>query len=112
MEHEIRITLDGNEIELKPNHLAAKKLSEKYGGLLLVFDHLNSGSLSAVTDVLFWALSKKDSEREALEKQAYAAGVSYLAPNLVRYVIALANGGRIPPPKAPAVPAGTNDSSR
>jgi hypothetical protein len=93
---ELKITLDGSDVTLVPSLMAAKKLSEKYSGLLPLMDVINIGSLAAATDVLFYALAKKDSERAALEDQTYAAGLKYLAPHLCTYVIALMNGGKLP----------------
>jgi hypothetical protein len=96
----VAITLDGQEVELVPSSKAAIKLSKQYRGLLLVLDHINAGSLDAGTDVIFQALGKKDSEREALVDQVWGAGLSYLAPKLVRYIALLANGGKSPEAKA------------
>lgn len=99
MENEIRVTIDGVEVILEPSYQAAKKLSERYSGLLTLMDVLNIGSLQAATDVVFWSLGKKDAERAALEEQVFNAGLTYLTPHLVRYAIALMHGGRIPAPK-------------
>ncbi len=98
MDNTITVTLDGREVSLAPSFRAAKKLSEKYGGLLPLIDVLNFGSLQAATDVLFYALDKKDAEREALESHVYDAGLKYLAPHLVRFLIALMNGGKVAAP--------------
>lgn len=101
MSDELKVTLDGREVGLTCSLRAAKKLSEKYGGLLPIMDVLNFGSLQAATDVMFYALDKKDADRETLETHVYDAGLKYLAPHLVRYLIALMNGGKVPPPAAP-----------
>lgn len=105
MENEIRVTIDGIEVTLLPSLNAAIKLSDRYGGFLPLLDVLNVGSLEAATDVIFWTLGKKDSERASLREQVYSAGLAYLTPHLVRYVIALMHGGRVQPPTKAAADA-------
>lgn len=97
MENEIKVTIDGIEVTLTPSFNAAMKLSERYGGFLPLMEVLNVGSLDAATDVIFWAIGKKDSERAALREQVYNAGLAYLAPHLARFVVALTHGGRVQP---------------
>jgi hypothetical protein len=89
--------MDGSEVALVPSAAAAIKLSEKHGGLYPLMDRINLGSVEAATDVAFYGLGKKDSEREQLRAHVYGAGLRYLAPLLIRYVIALANGGKVKP---------------
>lgn len=90
----ITITLDGREVQLVPTANAAIKLSEKYGGMLPLVDAINMGSIDAATDVIFRALDKKDGERDGLRALVYDAGLAYLTPHLVRFVLALMNGGK------------------
>jgi hypothetical protein len=96
---DVRITLDGNEVKLEPSFAAAKRLSEKYVGLLPLMDHLNLGSVSAATDVIYCALGKPTEDKNKIEHDrlaalVYDAGIRYLAPLLVQYVILLMNGGK------------------
>src|SRR5690242_16766792 len=98
MENEIVVTIDGREVTLAPTSRACTELSRKYGGMLPLMDVLNLGNLEAATDVMFYALAKRDSERAELRDRVYDAGLRYLAPHLVRYVIALTCGGRVPEP--------------
>lgn len=97
----IEITLDGSPIELSPSLKAAQKLSAKYGGLIPLSEMMALGHLDAMTDVVFWATGAKDTEREAVQANVYGAGLNYLQPHLVRYVVALANGGKVPPEAKP-----------
>lgn len=94
MAETIDLILDGEPMELVPTMFAAQKLSDKYNGLLVLCDLINGGSFGAITDVLWYGLGANAGERADLAKKVYEAGLSKLAPKLVRYIVLLANGGR------------------
>lgn len=96
---EVTVTLGGCEVSLVPSLDAAKGLAKKYGAYLPMLDLLNLGHLEMATDVFFFALGKKDSKRDELQEQVFTAGLTYLTPHLVRFVIGLMNGGKIQPAK-------------
>jgi hypothetical protein len=100
-EKEVTVTIDGREVALVPHIEAARGLSKKYGAYLPMLDALNMCNLELATDVVFFALKKKDSERDAVREQVHNAGLDYLTPHLVRYVLGLIRGGKVPPEKKP-----------
>jgi hypothetical protein len=104
-EMQVLVTIDGCEVALVPHYDAAKGLSKKYGGYLPMLDMLNLCTLELATDVVFYALRKKDSERDGVREQVHNADLAYLTPHLVRYVIGLMRGGKVPPEKKPVAEA-------
>jgi hypothetical protein len=108
-DNELFATIDGSREIMKRSARAMMKLSEKWGGLMPLLDALNLGYAKAAVDVCFYALEMKDSQRDALEKKVYDAGLKYLIPILVKYVIALLNGGRLTPEKVAATEQSLED---
>jgi hypothetical protein len=104
-EKEVVITVDGSEVALVPHIDAARGLSKKYGAYLPMLDLLNMCHLEMATDIVFYALKKKDSERDAVREQVHNADLAYLTPHLVRYVIGLMRGGKVPLEKKPVAEA-------
>jgi hypothetical protein len=96
----VDINLDGETLQLMPSFNAARYFSKKYGGLFPLVDLINYGNLEAAIDVVWLGLGEDDeTKRKEVSHKIYEAGLSKLAPKLVRYVILLANGGREPEPK-------------
>lgn len=92
MEGHVEIALVGGGVTLSPTLGCAMGLCAKHGSLGDVLAKLESYDLNAAVDVVHLACGRF--ERKDVAQYVYDTGLVDLAPQLVRFVIMLANGGR------------------
>ncbi|MBI1207507.1 MAG: hypothetical protein GC191_09505 [Azospirillum sp.] len=93
---EVVITLDGQEVTLKPSLGAFTVLSsryETYGELLRL---LAAGNVPAIIQVLRQGLGLTDAQAKRLPNQLFSTGVSDLIDPVSDYVFRLFNAGKSP----------------
>ncbi|WGD32013.1 hypothetical protein AncyloWKF20_09420 [Ancylobacter sp. WKF20] len=92
----LTIRIGDREEVLLPTLGAALDLNKRHGGLMNLLAALERYDLNAAVDVVLAGLNRPVDEREATTAQVFGAGLMTLTPDLVRFVIVLANGGRAP----------------
>ncbi len=90
------ITLNGDDVTLKPTPRAALAISSHFGGYRQAIEKLATMDLAAATTVVAQGAGIKGEAAKGLSEKVYRAGLSNLTPDLIEYVAILANGGRRP----------------
>lgn len=91
---EVQITLAGQPVTLVPTLGAAIRLSGIHGGFGALLGKLETYDLKASTETVLHGLGRVETEMQRTTEEVFHTGLVDLAPDLVRYVIRLANGGR------------------
>lgn len=81
---------------LRPTLGAAITLNNRHGGLMNLLAALERYDLEAATDVVLAGLERGEARREETRREVYGIGMMMLVPELTRFAIMLANGGRAP----------------
>ena len=89
----IRITLDGNPVELVPSLRAALRLARRYGTFGALVAKISAGSVEAIADTVAEGADRPTVLPiilKEIEKRGVLSVLAYLQPVLVDFVIALA----------------------
>ena len=89
---DVPITIDGQELVLKPSYKAALALSRSEG-LVLLSSRCQSLDVDAMTKVVAEGLGRNPSD---LGERIYKSGLTNVREACVLFIAALANGGRLP----------------
>ena len=92
-DNDIIIQFGGEAITLPCTLDAAKAISAFYGDLVCAFKRVAAFDVSACFAVVALALGKTRAEVEA---PVFETGFDAIVPELLRYLVRLANGGREP----------------
>jgi len=92
---QITVTLDGEEVVLKPTIAAAKNISRLLGGFQAAHQALFAQNLDAYVTVVRHGLGMKtEAEAKGLEDRVFRTGLRALVGPLTDFILILANGGR------------------
>lgn len=95
MAGEVPVTLDGDDLILKPTLRAMTTINRQYGGLAKARAELVSENFDAVVFILRHGLNLSDRDARDLPDRVYRNGVTgELLVALIRYVAILGNGGK------------------
>ena len=94
LEGHVEIPLAGSTATLAPSLGAAMELNRRHQNFGALLGKLEAYDLGAAVDVVHLGLGRGDGERKLSEEQVFAGGLVALTPDLIRFVIMLANGGR------------------
>ncbi|MFG1256316.1 hypothetical protein V5F79_03260 [Xanthobacter flavus] len=94
----VSLSLGGEAFTLAPTLGAAMALCRAHQSFGALIDKLEAYDLPAAIDVTRAGIGL--SAPGDLDARVYAAGVMNIAPDLIRFVILLANGGRSPKAEA------------
>lgn len=94
LDGEVTLTLAGAPATLSPTLGAALRLNALHGNLGALLAKLEAYDLKAAADTVHYGLGRPDAEMKRTTEEVFAAGLVDLAPQLIAYVIRLANGGR------------------
>lgn len=92
---EVVISLDGEERTLRPTLNAATRINSQFGGFAGALGQIQALNLEAMTYIVRQGLGASDAEAKGLREQVYQAGVLEMVGPLSRYVMLLANGGKL-----------------
>lgn len=87
----VAITLDDEEVVLKPTLKAAQAISRQNGGIMSAVERVTRFDLEAITSVVALGLGR---EAKDVAEAVWRTGCSTLAPHVIKYLGMLANGGR------------------
>lgn len=87
----VSITLDDEEVVLRPTLRAAQTLSRQADGLMGAIERVSRFDLDTITSVVALGLDKPTKD---VADAVWRTGVSDLAPAAIRFLGILANGGR------------------
>lgn len=95
MQDAIEVDLGGHcPAILRPTLGAAISLSKRHGGLMNVLAALERYDFDIAVEVVEAGMRVGAEQHQIIAEKVFSAGVVALTPNLVRFVILLANGGR------------------
>lgn len=92
-DNEVRIELDGESALLRCTPRAAKEINAHFGSFREAAQRVDALDYAAFVAIIAVAVGK---ERKAVEDSVWGAGLTSLAAPLTRYIVLLANGGRMP----------------
>lgn len=96
MREHISLHLDGQSVDLLPTLGAAVELNRRHGGFMNLLAALDRYDLNAAVDVVLAARGLSEGRRQETTEAVFGEGLATLTPDLVRFVILLAHGGRAP----------------
>lgn len=94
LEGHVSITLAGAPVTLVPTLGAAIRLNTAHGSFGSLLEKLDRYDLQAAADVVHHGLGRKDAGKSLTLEEVFSTGLVGLTPDLVVYVIRLANGGK------------------
>lgn len=94
LDGEVSITLAGAPVTLVPTLGAAIRLNAAYGNFGSLLEKLDRYDLQAAADVVHHGLGRTDADKARTMEEVFSTGMVGLTPDLVVYVIRLANGGK------------------
>lgn len=109
---EVSVTLNGEELVLKPTLRAMTMISRQFSGLAEARRQLVSENIDAVVYILRTGAGLSDKEARGLDEKVFQNGITadLLVP-LIRYVAIVGNGGK-PLPDDPASASDDEAASR
>lgn len=91
----VTITLDGQEVILRPTLRAAQTLSKQNGGLMAAVNAVARFDIEVMTSVIALGLDiRKPAEINDMAEKVYSTGMADLVEPVTQYLSILANGGR------------------
>lgn len=94
---QVTIHLGDEEFTLSCTPRAGIAVSEKFGGFREVLRRLQDFDVGVATSLIALGAGIKGTEAvKALQEKVYSAGLVKLTPDLTRFTMMLANGGRDP----------------
>jgi hypothetical protein len=91
----VTITLNGEEVTLRPTLRAAQAISRSNGGIMEAVNRVGRFDMEAITAVVAHGLGiSKPAEVSELGEKVYATGLVDLIEPVTRFLTILANGGR------------------
>ena len=104
------VSLNGEDLVLKPTLRATTQISRQYGGLAKARQELVAENFDAVVFILRLGAGMSDRESKDLGERVYQNGVTgELLVALIKYVAVLGNGGKPLPDEPTDDPAGEDD---
>ncbi|QTL03149.1 hypothetical protein J5J86_20715 [Aquabacter sp. L1I39] len=94
LEGHVSITLAGAPATLAPTLGAALHLTALHGNFGSLLAKLEAYDLKAAADVVHHGLGRTDPEKPRTTEEVFSTGLVGLTPDLIGYVIRLANGGK------------------
>ena len=94
MIHDINITLAGQPATLSPTLGAAIRLNTLHGNFGSLLAKLEAYDLKAAAETVNYGLGRAPADLERTTEEVFATGLVDLTPNLIGFVIRLANGGK------------------
>ena len=91
---EVPITLDGDEIVLRPTMRAMTQISRTYGGLAKARTEIAQENIDAIAYVIRVGAGMNDRDAKDLGDRIFATGTADMIVPLIRYVAILGNGGK------------------
>lgn len=91
---EVNITLNGVSATLSPTLGAALRLNTMHGSLGALIGKLEAYDLKAAADTVHFGLGRSDDQIKRTTEEVFSSGLVDLVPDLISYVIRLANGGK------------------
>lgn len=93
---EVALTLDGEEVFLRPTLAAATRISNNFGGFGKAIDAVIARDLGAATYVIRWGLNLSDRDARDLGEKVWRTGFyeGGVTVPLLNYLAILQNGGR------------------
>jgi hypothetical protein len=103
------VTLNGEDLVLRPTLRAVTQISRLYGGLAKARAELVAENLDAVVTILRLGTGMSDRDAKDLGERVYQNGITaQLLVALIKYVAVLGNGGK-PLPDEPVDSAAQGD---
>lgn len=90
----VRLSLGGEEVELLPTLKAIKRISAAFGGITNALAKIQALDFEAYVTVIKHGALADDALAKRLDELVFATRPVRLMPDLVRYLMILANGGR------------------
>lgn len=94
LEGQVSITLAGAPATLVPTLGAALRLTALHGNFGALLAKLEAYDLKAAADVVHHGLGRPDADAKRTTEEVFSTGLVGLTPDLIAYVIRLANGGK------------------
>lgn len=91
---EVSITLADAPATLAPTLGAALRLTALHGNFGALLAKLEAYDLKAAADVVHHGLGRPDADAKRTTEEVFNAGLVGITPDLIAYVIRLANGGK------------------
>lgn len=91
---QVSITLAGAPATLMPTLGAALRLTSLHGSFGALLGKLELYDLKAAADVVHHGLGRPDADMKRTTEEVFSTGLVGLTPDLIGYVIRLANGGK------------------
>lgn len=92
---EVAITLADDEVlTLRPTLKAATRINTRFGGFLPAMQQVGQMNMDAIVFIIGQGLGAADKEMKELPEKIWRAGVSDVAPDVIKFVRFLMNGGR------------------
>jgi hypothetical protein len=91
----VTITLDGEEVVLRPSLKAAQTISKQSGGIIAAVQAVGGFDFETIVSVIALGLGvSQGREVQALAEKVYATGLTDLVEPVTRFLTIVANGGR------------------
>ena len=87
----VTITLDGEDVVLRPTLKAAQTISRMNGGIMSAVERVTLFDLEVITSVVAAGLDRPTKE---IADDVWRTGCADLAPHVINFLSILANGGR------------------
>jgi hypothetical protein len=92
---EVTLSLNGQDVTLRPTLRAAKAINSQYGGFVGIYQRIAGLDMAAYVAVIAAGLGKSTAaEIELIEEGVFREGMENLAKPIGEFVTALASGGR------------------
>jgi hypothetical protein len=92
----VDIELGGETLNLRPNLKAAQTISRQTGGIRAAIEAVTNFDLDAMVTVIGLGLGLDGKALKELPERIYETGMGSLVAPVTRYLVILANGGRMP----------------
>ncbi|OYW33047.1 MAG: hypothetical protein B7Y12_03830 [Rhizobiales bacterium 24-66-13] len=92
----VEIALQGEAVTLVPSLGAAMTLNRTHQSFGSLLAKLESYDLQACIDVVHFGLGRTDAQRNQTAEEVFATGMVEMVPDLIKFAIRLANGGKAP----------------
>lgn len=91
----VTITLDGEDVVMKPSLKAAQTISKTSGGIIAAVQAVGRMDFDTVVTVIALGLGKTGTrDVQDIAEKVYATGITELVEPVTRFLTIVANGGR------------------
>jgi len=91
----VTITLDGDEVTLRPSLKAAQTISKQAGGIIAAIHAVGRFDFETIVSVVALGLGVSQAkEVQSLAEKVYSTGITDLVEPVTKYLTIIANGGR------------------